>query len=210
MEENEMKKKVLIVISVVVLVLSVSIGVLADTDETKERKNGKALGTEKQEQAERNGERIIGLFEEYYPEGLEELIENREAHVEFHEGAKEAREELAAEIKEAKDEIKEDLDNGEITRIEARRMLVQFRYDVENMKTDFMEVLEQKKTAQEPFRERLNEIREELKVLLTTEPVDAVAVKGLLEENLGLFKQHLENDIYYFDMIGTIAESYGF
>lgn len=205
-----MKKKILIIVSVVVLVLSVSVGVLADTDGTKEIEKGKVLSLEKQEQRERNKERLNQLFQEYYPEGLEELIEIREAHVEFNEEAKEDREELTQAIREAREEIKEDSESGEITRIEARRSLIQLRYEVENMKTDFMEVRVEKKAAQEPIRERLFEIRNELKILLTEDPVDSLLVKTLLEETLVLFNLHLENDIYYYDIILSIAESYGF
>ena len=205
-----MKKKILIIAAVVVLALSVSAVALADTSGTRDIENGKALGLEKQEQRETAGRLIYRLFNKYYPEGLETLLETREAHREFHEEAREDREELAQAIREAREEIKEALEKGDIDRVEARRLFGQLKSDVEAMKSEFAEVRDEKRAAQEPIRERLAEIRSELKVLLGEDPVDGDSVKALLEESLGLFIQHLDNDIYYHGIFLGIAESYGF
>jgi len=204
-------KKVLAIIIAVVLVFALSATAFAAaSDRAREvtgENNGKALGIEKQEKTR---ERLRELFAMYYPEGLEDLDEIQEDHREFHEEAKEDREELQGKIRDAYEEIKAAVEAGDLTRREAHVQIINLRMDIRSMRNEFDEVLLEKIEAQAPVHDRMAEIREEIKLLLAIDPVDADAIEALLIETLGLLELHLENDIYFHGLFQDIAESYGY
>ena len=205
-----MKKVITIIIAVVMVFALSATAFAAASDRAKEvtgDNNGKALGIEKQE---RNNERLRELFAKYFSEGLEKLDEIQEDHREFHEEAKEDREELQEAIRADFDEIKSAVESGDLTRREGHIQIINLRMDIRSMRNEMDEVILEKIDAQAPVHDRLAEIREEIKGLLSTDPIDADAIAVLLEESLGLFETHLENDIYYHGLCQDIAESYGY
>jgi len=204
-------KKVITIIIAVVMVFALSATVFAAAgDRAKEvtrENNGKALGIEKQE---RSGDRLRELFVKYFSEGLEKLDEIQEDHREFHEEAKEDREDLQEAIRADFEEIKSAVESGDLTRREGHIKIINLRMDIRSMRNEMDEALLEKISAQAPVHDRLAEVREEIKGLLATEPIDEDAIAVLLEESLGLFEIHLENDIYYHGLFQDIAESYGY
>lgn len=204
-------KKVISIISAVVLVFAISVTAFAAaSDRAKEvtsENNGKAVGIEKQEN---NREMLRELFAIYYPEGIETLDEIQAEHREFHEQAREEREELREEINADFDKIREAVENGDLTRREGYVQIINLRMDIRLMRNEFDEVLLEKIDAQAPVNDRLAEVRQEIRGLLETEPIDADAISVLLAETLDLLQTHLENDMYYHGLFQDVAASYGY
>jgi len=207
-----LKKKVIVIATVLVLVLSLSAGVLAASVGTVANEKEKIIaGSEaRREQIEKTQRRVMHLFNEYYPEGVEELESVWEAHREFHKSALEDRQEMIEAIREDREEIKSAFESGEIDKAEARSLFNEHRDNVEAMRAEFSLVAEEKKAVQQEVRDNIMEIRDEIRALLEEEEVDETAIAGLLEETLGLFGQHLENDILYHGQFQEIASNYGY
>lgn len=203
-----MKKKVLIIL-IVVVVMSLSAGAIAFAAETKEptKQDKQELRVER---AEKRFLRLSSLFETYYPEGVDALVDNREAHIEFHESAKADREELRAGIKEMFTEIKESFENGDINKTEARTQIVALKSSIEEMRAEFKVVVEEKQAAQSVVKDSLIVLRDEMKVLLQADEVDAIRVKEILKSTFPLLQQHVENDVFYHGQFLDIVEQYGF
>ena len=204
-------KKILIIVLALALVIGISATTFAEASdrakEVTEENKGKALGIEKQE--ERDG-RLMKLFELYFPEGVEDLKEVREEHVAFHEQAKSDFEALREAIKADFDEIKAAVESGELSRREGQVLIINLRMEIRLMRNEIDEVNLAKIEAQGPVHDRILEIKEEIKVLLSVDPVDEDAMKALLIESLGLFETHLDNDIYFHGLKVDIAAAYGY
>ena len=206
-----MKKKAITIMIALVLVFTVSASAFAAaSDRAKEvtdENNGRALGIEKQEG---DGERLKELFATYFPDGLDALEAHQEAHKDFHETAKAENEAIREAVRADFEAIKDAVEDGSLTKREGKVQTINLRMDIRNMRNEIDLVLLDKIDAQAPVHDRLAEIRQEIKSLLETDPVDGDAIALLLEESLGLFEEHLENDIYYHGLMMDAAASYGY
>ena len=204
-------KKVLIIAVALVMVFAVSVTAFAATGETEKRvvdeSKRDALTSKNPED---RGERLRALFTEYYEEGLDELIEYQDTHISFHEAAKTYKEELKITIKTDFDAIKASVESGDLTKREGRVESIELRMSIRNMRNEIDEVLLTKIEAQTPVHDRLVEVKGEVKALLEADPVDADAVKLLLEETFSLLSSHLGNDTLYHGMFVDVAESHGY
>lgn len=205
-----MKKKILVIAMVVVLVLSVSAGVFAASSEMVDKAKVLAGSETRREKIEKTQRRLMHLFEEYYPEGVEELDSVWQEHREFHLSALEDREEMIEAIREDHKEIEDALESGEIEKTEARGLYKELKDNIAAMRAEFSLVAEEKKSAQLEVRDRMTEIKDEIRALLEGDEVDSTAVNALLFETLGLFEQHLDNDILYHNQFEEIASNYGY
>ncbi|MCK5759370.1 MAG: hypothetical protein KAH14_09790 [Clostridiales bacterium] len=204
-------KKILILAVALIMVLAVSVTAFAATGETEKKvvseSKRDSLALENQEG---RGERLRALFTEYFEEGLDELIEVQEAHISFHENVKVYREEVKNAIAADFEAIKAAVESEDLTRREGRVELIELRMSIRNMRNEIDEVLLQKIEAQAPVHDRMVEVKDEVKTLLEADPVDADAVKFLLEETLSLLSLHLGNDELYHGLFVDIAIGYGY
>ena len=211
-EEKLMKKKIFVIVLAIVMIVSISAGVMAATGNSDTLGKGRNAEEEltRQEKIARAHRRMMYMFNEYYPEGVEGLLEVWEDHREFHEGAWENRQAIIEAMKEDREEIKALYESGEIDRAEARRLIAELRGNITAMRTEFSDVTEEKQAAQQLVRDRLEEVREEIKGLLDSEEVDAEAIQELLVETLELLNQHVENDVLFHTQYLEIAAYYGY
>ncbi len=191
------------------MVFAVSITAFAATGETDKKvvDESKRDALASENQVER-GQRLRALFTEYNEEGLDELIEVQDAHMSFHENVKAYREEVKIATKADFDAIRAAVESGDLTRREGRVELIELRMSIRNMRNEIDEVLLQKIEVQAPIHDRIVEVKDEVKALLEADPVDADAVKLLLEETLSLLSSHLGNDELYHGMIVDIIVGY--
>ncbi len=199
-------KKVLIVVLALALVISFSITAFADeTVEPKPEKRQLAA----QEREDRLN-RVTHLFEEYYPEGLETFLELHENHKEFHEQAATDREMHIAAVRADFDEIRAAVESGELTRREGQVQIIELRIKIRTMRNELAVVRLEKIAVQGPLFDGMLEIREEIRTLLVTDPIDGEAIAVLLAESLENLAAHVENDIHYHSIFLDIAEGYGY
>lgn len=199
-------KKYLIVTMVLVLVLGLSVTALAAGAE----RNPELKARITEEQRDDIQAKRMGLFETYYPEGLQEFLELQEEHKAFHEGALADREALKTSIQASFEAIKAAVESGEITMREGRVQFIELRMEVRTMRNEMDLVRLDKIADQAAGHDRMMEIREEVKALLAEEPVDSDAIAMLLAETLDILRTHIDSDVYYHGLMLDIAASHGF
>lgn len=199
-------KKFLIVSIALILVMGVSVTAIAAGVEKRPEMKVQLSD----EQREVIQEKRMELFETYYPEGVEEFLALQEEHKAFHIGAKNDKEALIASIRASFEEIRTLVENGDISRRDGRVQFIELKIEVRTMKNEMDLVRLDKIADQSADQDRMKEIREEVKTLLSADPVDSDAVSQLLAESLELLKNHIDSDIYYHNLILGIAASYGY
>lgn len=187
-------------------VMLVNGAVLAFAEETREGGKLEREQLTKEEVRERQDARLNELFTTYYPEGLNAYLEIKTAHELFHETAKAERELHKESIKEQFQSIKASVENGDMTREEAKPLIEALRETMQDFRSQVEVIIEAKKAEAEGIREELIAIRESIKDELEAEIINDGTVKGLLESLLVQLNVHLEMDIQYYNQIKELEE----
>jgi chromosome segregation ATPase len=194
-------KKLLSMVLVLVMVLSMTTLVFAEENENfpKERLTQEERG----EKPVQRGERVIHLFETYYPEMLEDILALQDEHQSFHDMTLAEREAMKASVKEEIANLREQLQNEEITFEEFKAIIETFKAEKEALKAEIEPIIEAKKAEAEGIRESIKSVFESIKASLDAGNEE---IQPLLDQLYTLMASHVDMDYYYYDLVHEVIE----
>ncbi|MBN2796784.1 MAG: hypothetical protein JXR88_15340 [Clostridia bacterium] len=191
-------KKLLSMVLVLAMVLSMTTLVFAE-----EGNINPIQPKDREERTVQRGERVISLFENYYPEMLDAMITLQANHQSFHETVQAEKEAVKAGFKEEFMTLRESVKNQEMTREEFQAMMEGFKSEREATKAELEPIFEEKKAEAEAIRSSIQDVFVSIKASLDAGNED---ILPLLDDLYDLLASHLEMDYYYYDLVHEIIE----
>lgn len=194
-------KKLVVVLLIALMMLSSTALVFAE-ETTQDIRGERTERTERTREDQRG--KVIELFEQYNPAGLESFNAINGEHKSFHEMVRAEKELIKAEFQAAREALKELAESGELTREEIKEIYASYKAEREAFRAEAEGLKVAKQVAVEANKAELKSVREALKAALQSEVVDGAYVSGLLNQMVDLLEEHVGIDVYYYDQIHAL------
>lgn len=196
-------KKVLVLLLVGLMLMSSTVMVFAEENDGSKVARGERTELSREEKEQK----VLALFESYNPLALATFESLKAEHKSFHEMVRAEKEIIKATFVAEREALKASVENGELSQEEIRAIFQEYKTEREALKEEFATLRAAKQAEVEANKAELKQVREALRLALTSEEIDANLVASLLDQMVILLNNHLDIDYYYYDLLSGMRNN---